>query len=316
MNDAKEAVLLLAAVPQDLRDALAEVYELVRLPDTSTAPVPGHRIAVTTSMAGADAAVMDRLPDLRLVACQGAGLDRIDLAAAAARGIAVSHTPDVLTEDTADFAIALLYGVARKVVAADRFVRDGRWARERMAPSTRLQGKRAGIVGLGRIGEAVARRAAGIGMAVSYTGPRAKPGLPYAFVPTVQELAERSDVLILTCPGGEATHHLVDADILARLGPGGFLINIARGTVVQEAALLEALEGNRIAGAGLDVFAAEPGLDPRFLPLENVVLAPHYASLTHETRAAMIGRILGDIAAFRAGTPFHDAAAEFRRHAR
>jgi hydroxypyruvate reductase len=278
--------------------------------------VPGCRIAVTTSMAGADAAAMERLPDLRLVACQGAGLDRIDLAAAAARGIAVSHTPDVLTEDTADFAIALLYGVARKVVAADRFVRDGRWSRERMAPSSRLHGKRAGIVGLGRIGGAVARRAAGIGMAVSYTGPRAKPGLPYAFLPTVQELAERSDVLVLTCPGGEATRHLVDADILSRLGLGGFLVNIARGTVVHEAALLEALEGNRIAGAGLDVFAAEPGLDPRFLSLENAVLAPHYASLTHETRAAMVGRVLGDIAAFRAGAPFHDAASQFRRHAR
>ncbi len=316
MDDAKETVLLLAAVPQDLRDALAEAYELTRLAEASVGPVPGCRIAVTTSMAGADAAVMDRLPDLRLIACQGAGLDRVDLAAAAARGIAVSHTPDVLTEDTADFAIALLYGVARKVVAADRFVRDGRWSRERIAPSTRLQGKRAGVVGLGRIGEAVARRAAGIGMEVSYTGPRPKPALPYAFVAGVQDLADRSDVLILTCPGGQATHHLVDADILSRLGPRGFLINIARGTVVHEAALLEALEGNRIAGAGLDVFAAEPGLDPRFLALENVVLAPHYASLTHETRSAMIERILGDIAAFRAGTRFHDAAAESRRGAR
>jgi hydroxypyruvate reductase len=310
MDDTKETVLLLAAVPQDLRDALAETYELARLAEASAGPMPGCR------MAGADAAVMDRLPDLRLIACQGAGLDRIDLAAAAARGIAVSHTPDVLTEDTADFAIALLYGIARRVVAADRFVRDGRWSRERMAPSTRLDGKRAGVVGLGRIGEAVARRAAGIGMEVSYTGPRPKPALPYAFVAGVRDLADWSDVLILTCPGGEATHHLVDADILSRLGPRGFLINIARGTVVHEAALLEALESNRIGGAGLDVFAAEPGLDPRFLALESVVLAPHYASLTHETRSAMIGRILGDITAFRAGTHFHDAAAEFRRGAR
>ncbi|WP_431268026.1 2-hydroxyacid dehydrogenase [Dankookia sp. P2] len=316
MDEAMETVLLLAAIPQDLRDVLAGVYDLARLPDTSDGPPTGCRIAVTISMAGADAAVMDRLPGLCLIACQGAGLDRIDLAAAAARGIAVSHTPDVLTEDTADFAIALLYGTARKVVLADRFVRDGRWSRERMVPSTRLHGKCAGIVGLGRIGEAVARRAAGIGMAVSYTGPRPKPNLPYTFVPSVQDLAERSDVLILACPGGEATHHLVGADILSRLGPGGFLINIARGTVVQEAALLEALEEKRIAGAGLDVFAAEPELDPRFLPLENVVLAPHYASLTHETRAAMIGRLLGDIAAFRAGTPFHDAAAAFRHLAR
>lgn len=310
MAESRGRLLLLAAVPQDLRAALAERHALDSLAETpGDGPLPGYRVAVTTSMAGADAALMDRLPDLRLVACQGAGLDRIDLGAAAARGVAVAHTPDVLTEDTADFAIALLYGVARKVVAADRFVREGRWSRERMAPSARLHGKRAGIVGLGRIGEAVARRAAGIGMAVSYTGPREKPGAPWAFVPGVAELAERSDALILTCPGGDATHHLVDADILRRLGPGGFLVNIARGTVVDEGALLDALERRGIAGAGLDVFAAEPGLDPRFLALENVALAPHYASLTHETRAAMIGRILDDVAAFLAGAPFHDAAA-------
>jgi lactate dehydrogenase-like 2-hydroxyacid dehydrogenase len=308
MTETPERLLLLAPLPQDLCAALAQRYALDALAEMPAGPLPRYRVAVTSSMAGADAAVMDRLPDLRLIACHGVGLDRIDLAEAARRGIAVSHTPDVLTEDTADFAIALLYGIARRVVAADRFVRDGRWFRERMAPSTRLHGKQAGIVGLGRIGEAVAWRAVGIGMEVSYTGPRAKPDRPWSFVATVPELAERSDVLILTCPGGAATHHLINADILQRLGPGGFLVNIARGSVVDETALLDALERQEIAGAGLDVFASEPGPDPRFLTLKNVVLTPHYASLTRETRAAMIGRVLDDVAAFCAGMPFHDAA--------
>jgi lactate dehydrogenase-like 2-hydroxyacid dehydrogenase len=177
-----------------------------------------------------------------------------------------------------------------------------------MAPGTRLFGKPAGIVGLGRIGSAVARRLSGIGMAVAWTGPRPRPAAPWPFVPTLRALAEWAEVLVLCLPGGAATRHAVDADVLQALGPRGFLINIARGEVVDEAALLDALEQRRIAGAGLDVFASEPAVDRRFLALDNVVLAPHYASLTQETRAAMIGRLLADIDAFRAGRPFHDAA--------
>jgi lactate dehydrogenase-like 2-hydroxyacid dehydrogenase len=162
---------------------------------------------------------------------------------------------------------------------------------------------------MGKIGQAVARRCAGLGMTVAWTGPRAKPELPYDHVPSLLALAERADVLILCVPGGRDTDSMVDAAVLKALGPRGFLVNIARGGVVDEAALLDALEGGVIAGAGLDVYATEPALDPRFLRLDNVVLAPHSASITHETRAAVVGRIVSDIEAFREGRDFLDAAA-------
>jgi len=303
----RETVLLLRGnIPADLREALAARYALV-LPGDPAAG--GAAIAVTSGMTGADAASMDAHPALRLIASMGVGLDRIDLAHARRRGIAVAHTPDELTEDVADFAIGLLYAAARRVPEADRFVRAGRWREGRMSPSISLHRKRAGIVGLGRIGAAIARRAAGIGMEVAWTGPRPKPDAPWPYMPDVPALAEWADALILATPGGAGTHRLVDARALAALGPRGVLVNIARGSVVDEAALLSALEERRIAGAGLDVFASEPALDPRFLALENASLAPHYASLTDETRAAITARLLRDIEAFRAGEPFFDAAA-------
>ncbi len=303
-----EPLLLLTALPADLRAALeAAGHALQPAAELPPGPLPGWRVAVTSAMAGCDAATLARLPDLGLLASMGAGLERIDLGAARARGIAVANTPDVLTEDTADFGIALLYGIARGVVSADRFVRDGRWAKERPAPSTRLFGKACGVFGLGRIGAAVARRAEGIGMRVAWSGPRPKPEAPWPYLPTLRELAEASDALILCCPGGEATRGVVNAEILRALGPAGFLVNIARGEVVDEEALIEALRAGTIRGAATDVFRAEPVPDPRLLELPNLVVAPHYASITHETRADIIGMILGAIRAFGEGRPFHDA---------
>jgi hydroxypyruvate reductase len=305
----KELVAVIAAIPDDLREALTRHYTLVDHRHVADVR-PGIRLALTTSMAGAREAAMASLPDLGLIACQGVGLDRIDLAAAHRRGIAVAHTPDVLTEDVADFAVALMYGVARKVVEADNFVRAERWLLERMQTSMRLHGKTAGVVGLGRIGAAVARRAQGIGMQVLWHGPRPKPGITWEYVPDLRTLAQRSDILLLTVPGGADTKHLVEANVLDALGPRGILVNVARGSVVDEAALLTALEKGHIGGAGLDVFATEPNLDPRFLEVRNVVLAPHYASLTHENRADMIAMILDNIAAWRDGRPFLNAAAD------
>ena len=312
MRDRTPRLITLGPIPPDLRAALAERYAMVDCPPATlngTAPAPGYDVAVTMSVHGVSAALMERLPDLALIACNGAGLERIDLAAARRRGIAVCHTPDELAQDVAECAIALLYAVMRRVVEADRFVRSGRWSRERMAPSRRLAGKAVGVVGLGRIGRLVAERAQAIGMRVSYFAPRPKPQVPWPFVAHVQELAERSDALVLCCPGGEATRDLVGRAVLDRLGRDGYLVNVARGSVVDEPELIAALAEKRIAGAALDVFATEPALDPRFLALENVVLQPHSASITQETRAAMLARLLGDIAAFVEGRPFHDAAA-------
>jgi hydroxypyruvate reductase len=262
-----------------------------------------------TAMAGASAAQLERLPDLKLIANTGVGLDRIDLPAAARRGIAVAYTFDVMTEDVADAAIGLMYGAARLVAEADRFVRAGRWMKERMRPSISLHRKTAGIAGMGLIGRAIARSCAGLGMDVAWTGPRAKPDVPWRYIPDLLALASEADVLIVAVPGGAETVRMVGAPVFAALGPDGIFVNIARGSVVDEPALLDALEGGIIAGAGLDVFATEPALDPRFMALENVVLAPHSASITRETRAAIIARILGDVEAFREGRPFLDAAA-------
>jgi lactate dehydrogenase-like 2-hydroxyacid dehydrogenase len=181
-----------------------------------------------------------------------------------------------------------------------------------MRPGLSLHRKTVGIVGMGRIGQAIARRCAGLGMEVAWTGPRSKPDLPYAYLDSVLALAARADVLILALAAEPGTERMVDEAVLRALGPKGILVNIARGTVVEEAALIAALQEGTIAGAGLDVFATEPALDPRFRTLENVVLAPHSASITEETRAALIARMLADIEAFRAGHAFLDAAAAAR----
>jgi lactate dehydrogenase-like 2-hydroxyacid dehydrogenase len=299
MNGSRDTILVVTAIPKDLRDALGADYELqdhARGAEGAWQTRPGVSVALTTSMAGADAALMDSLPDLALIACQGVGLDKIDLDAAKARGVTVAHTPDVLTEDTADFAIGLIYAVARNIVRADRFVRAGRWTSERMVPSRRVAGKSVGVVGLGRIGETVARKAEGLGLTVLYSGPREKPGIAWPYVADLAELAKQVDFLVLTCPGGPATQDLVDARVLAALGPEGFLINIARGSVVDEPALIAALQQGLIAGAGLDVFAVEPQFDQALAGFETVVLQPHYASITAETRKAIIGKLQAAIA--------------------
>jgi lactate dehydrogenase-like 2-hydroxyacid dehydrogenase len=286
-SDRRGQLFVAATIPPELTERLSTNYELVRELPADEAALRELRVAVTTSMAGADERLMASLPSLRLIACNGTGLEKIDLEAARRRGITVRHTPDVVTEDTADFALALLYATVRRVAEADRFVRSGRWASERMTPSRRVHSMTAGIVGLGKIGAAFARRAAGIGMTVLYTGPREKVGVPYRYVADVAALAEAADVLVLTCPGGPATHHLVDAEVLRALGASGYLVNVSRGSVVDEAALIAALAEGRIAGAGLDVFENEPRPDARLRTFDSVVLAPHYAAVTRETRLAM-----------------------------
>lgn len=302
-----QKIAVIAAIPPELREVLSRGNELVAV--EAGAATPGLDVAVTTSVAGADAATFDALPDLKLLLCNGTGLENIDLPEAARRGIVVRHTPDDVTDDTADFAIGLVYAVSRRIAEADRFVRAGRWGPERMTPSRRVFDRTLGIVGLGKIGQTIARRAAGIGMTVLYTGPREKPGVPYGYIADIGALAEACDILVLSCPGGPETHHIVDAEVLEKLGPDGIVINVSRGSVVDEAALIAALEAKSIAGAGLDVFASEPGLDPRFAGFETVVLAPHYAAVTRETRYGIAGTLASAAEDFRAGRPVPDAAA-------
>ncbi len=299
-------LVVTSPIPPELAQVLARGNELVPMQD---GVMPGFDIAVTTSVGGADAALFDRLPDLRLLLCNGTGLENIDLGAARQRGIIVRNTPDEVTDDTADFAIGLTFAVLRRIAEADRFMRAGRWGPERMSPSRRVFDRRMGIVGLGKIGKTIARRASGLGMTVLYTGPRPKQGEALEYRPSLHDLAAEVDVLVLSCPGGPGTHHIVDAAVLERLGKEGVLINVSRGSVVKEDDLIAALEAGTIAGAGLDVFAAEPAFDERLAGFDNVVLAPHYAAVTRETRLGIATTLAGAAEDFRAGRPVPDAAA-------
>lgn len=286
-------IAVIAKVPEDLRAALIAEFDLIDC--TRGAPAQEHRagirVALTTSMGGAPPELLDSLPDLSAIVCHGAGLDRFDGPALDRRGLVVRNTPDVVTDDTADMAVALVYATARQIVSADAFVRAGRWPRERITPSRRVFGKRAGIVGLGKIGRAVADRLSGAGLSVCYTGPWSKPGVSYEYIAAVEDLARKVDLLILTCSASEATRHMINADVLRTLGPEGFLINVARGSIVQEDALIAALQTGDIAGAGLDVYEDEPEIDPQFMTLKTAVLQPHAATITFETRQAMIAMI-------------------------
>ena len=253
---------------------------------------------VTSAGMGLAAHVVDALPNLKFVSSFGVGFDSLDKEALLRRGARVGYTPGVLDDCVADMAFALLLDASRGIAAADRFVRRGDWSRQRFGIHTRASGKRLGIFGMGRIGSTVARRAAGFDMQVAYHNRRPVEGSAHQYLPSLLELARWSDFLVITAAGGDGTRHLVDAAVLEALGPRGFLVNVARGSVVDEAALAEALRTGRIAGAGLDVFEDEPRPLPALLALDNVVLAPHIASGTHETRRAMADLVLLNLQQF------------------
>lgn len=264
---------------------------------------PVVRAIATRGELGASAGLIGRLPRLEIIACYGVGTDAIDLAAARARGIRVTNTPDVLTGDVADIAVGLALSVMRRIPAADAYVRSGAWATRNMDLVTRLYGKRVGLVGFGRIGTTTARRLSGFEVEIGYFDQAARPDSPHRFFASLTELARWCDLLIVTLAGGAATHGMVGAEVLRALGPQGWLVNVSRGSTVDEPALLEALEQRRIAGAGLDVFWNEPRIDARFMALDNVVLQPHHASGTVETRRAMGQLVRDNLAAHFAGRP-------------
>ena len=261
------------------------------------------RAIATRGEIGASAELMTALPRLEIVSCYGVGTDAIDLSHAKASGIRVTNTPDVLTADVADIGVGLLLAVARQIPQADKYVRDGRWRSANMHLVTRVHGKTVGIVGMGRIGVEAAKRLAAFDCPIAYCDVNQRDDLPYTFVPDLIALAEQSEFLIVTLAGGASTQGIINADVLRALGRDGILINISRGSTVDEAALLDALERKIIKGAGLDVFWNEPNIDERFLTLENVVLQPHHASGTVETRQAMGKLVRDNLAAHFARQP-------------
>ncbi|HWI84806.1 MAG TPA: 2-hydroxyacid dehydrogenase [Sphingomonas sp.] len=279
-------------------DSLADHYDLRHTPG------PGIAAAIAGG-SGVDAATMDAAPDLRMIALSVVGYDSVDLGHARSKGISVTNTPDVLTDDVADLAIGLMIAVARRLPACDHYVREGRWVREGPPPlARRAGGRKIGVLGLGRIGQAIAARAAAFAVEVGYYSrqPRAE-GASYHYANTPLALAAWADVLIVSVAGGAGTAGLVDRAVIEALGPKGTLINIARGSVIDEAAMVAALVDGRLGAAGLDVFADEPHVPEALLGLENVVLLPHQGSATRETRAAMGQLALDNLAAFFAGRP-------------
>jgi lactate dehydrogenase-like 2-hydroxyacid dehydrogenase len=241
--------------------------------------------------------IIDRLPRLGVISSMGVGYDLIDVKAAHERGVHVTNTPDVLNDAVAELCIGLLFSIMRQLPQADRFVRNGDWKKGLFPLTTTLAGKRVGIVGLGRIGKGIARRLEPFGVSIAYHG-RTDQQLHWTYHPELITLARDVDVLILIAPGGAATRQIINASVLDALGPNGFLINVARGSLVDESALLAALENRTIAGAALDVFENEPDIDERFLALDNVVLVPHIGSATNETRAAMARLTLDNLHQF------------------
>lgn len=265
------------------------------------------RVVVTGGHIGCPAALMQALPALQLVAINGVGFDKVDLDLARQRGVRVSTTPGTLTDDVADLALGLVIALCRQIPAADAHVREGRWPQGDMPLGRKVTGSRFGILGLGQIGGAIAARLAPLGpVAYSARGDRAN-GLPY--IPDPAELARWADVLIVACAATAETRGLVDAAVLEALGPRGLLVNVSRGSVVDEQALISALQAGTIGGAALDVFADEPHVPEALRRLPNTVLTPHVASATAETRAAMAALVVANVDAALAGEPLPSAIA-------
>jgi hydroxypyruvate reductase len=287
-----------------LEEALNHQYD-VHLLDNETDPAAylaahgGEFVGlVTSARLGAPRSLMQALPKLQVISSFGVGFETIDLPCAAERNIPVGYTPDVLNGCVADTAFGLLMDIARRFSASDRYVRRGDWLQGAFPLSTRISGKRLGIVGLGRIGRVVARRASGFDMDIRYHNRHALTDVRYVFEPTLLGLAAWADFLVVISAGGEATRHLVNADVLKALGPQGFLVNVSRGSVIDELALVAALQTGQIAGAGLDVYQDEPRVPDAMLSLDNVVLLPHVASATVETRRDMANCVLANLAGF------------------
>lgn len=243
------------------------------------------------------------LPRLELVACYGPYVTLIDFAATKERGITVTHTPDSTAEPVADLALGLIVAVMRRICEADRFVRSGQWPKQVFPSGVEVRGKTCGIVGMGRIGREIAVRAASFGMRIAYFGPRRKEDLNYRYFDNLEQLARESACLVITCALTPETRNLVNARVIAALGREGFLINVARGAIVDEPALIDALINKTIAGAALDVFANEPHVPEALMHMDNVVLAPHMGTSTREIRDGRMQKLLHDVRAHFAGEP-------------
>ncbi|MBV8574114.1 MAG: 2-hydroxyacid dehydrogenase [Acetobacteraceae bacterium] len=305
----KPEILLIEPVMQELEAKLDQAYMVHRLAKAADrqaligSVAPSVRAIVTGGGTGVSNDVVDALPKLEIIAINGVGTDAVDLEHARAKGVRVTNTPGVLTDDVADLGIALMLAASRQLCVGDRFVREGRWAQKEGLPLARkVTGKRLGIIGMGRIGRAIARRAEGFRMVIAYTDLReVDDDLPFEFVPDLVQLARQSDFLMVAASGGAQSQEIINRAVLDALGAKGILVNVARGSIVDEAALVAALTEGSLGGAALDVFVDEPSVPEALFKLDNVVLQPHRASATIETRVAMGELVVRNLAAYFAG---------------
>ena len=289
---------------ESVAQALSEQFDLRRdtelgLEKSISQYGPQARAIITRGRNRIDAALINRFPHLELIANFGVGYDSIDVAAATARGVIVTNTPNVLDGEMGDFTLALLLATVRSIPQADRYLRAGRWNQHHDFPlSASLRDRIIGVAGMGRIGKVVARRLEGFDLPISYFGRNAQPGLSYPFFNNLSELARNVDTLIVTLPGGANTQRIVNRDVLKALGPQGIFINVARGSVVDQPALIEALRTGVILAAGLDVYENEPNVPPELLALENAVLLPHIGTATHRTRQRVGELLVANVASW------------------
>jgi lactate dehydrogenase-like 2-hydroxyacid dehydrogenase len=295
---------LLAGLRPEIQKDLESRYTLHSMASLQEGWLDQHAAeidgVVTGGHNGIPAGLMAKLPNLKIVGINGVGYDRVDLEMAKQRGIRVTNTPDVLTDDVADLAIGLTLTLLRRIHHAHSHVTAGKWTSAEMPLARKMSGRQFGILGMGRIGQAVAKRLGGFDAKISYTDIAAKQ-VPYTFVPDLLSLARGSEVLIVCAAASGSTAKLVNREVLEAIGPDGFLVNIARGSIVDEDALVAVLKEGKLGGAGLDVFADEPNVPAGLMDMENVVLTPHIASATHETRGAMGRLMVANIDAFFAG---------------
>jgi hydroxypyruvate reductase len=302
-------LLQVAQVPPFLIERLSKEFTVHDFTDPADPDAlleeigPRVRGIIASGIKGPNANLINRLENLEIISSFSVGFDATDVVAAQKRGVIVTHTPEVLTGDVADLAMTFILMLPRRIGESERFLRDGKWLKRRMDLGTTLRGKRLGILGLGRIGKAVARRAEVFGLQICYHDIKPLGDMTYRSYPSLLDLAEASDILLVTCEGGEANRGLVDAAVLDALGPKGFIVNTARGPIIDQDALVKALLDERIAGAALDVFDGEPAVPAELIGMENVVLTPHIASSTHETRRAMGDLVYDNLRAHFDGKP-------------
>jgi lactate dehydrogenase-like 2-hydroxyacid dehydrogenase len=305
----KPEVVIATDLPEHVLAALDAAYNTYRLweaPDRAALLAKvGPTARGLATMGSAKQELIDALPNLEIISSFGVGVDGIDVAHATERNVIVANTPDVLSDEVANLAVTMLVMVTRKLCVADRYVREGKWEKQGDMPlADTIVGRTVGVIGFGRIGQAIGKRLEAFGCELCYHGPREKPDQPYPYYADPVALARDCDALVLACPGGAATRHLVNKAVLDALGPQGVLVNIARGSVVDEPALVAALQDGRLGGAALDVFEAEPKVPEALLKMtDNVVVLPHIGSATVATRRAMGDLVVENLRAYFAGEP-------------